>query len=309
MASITRCLCSALGYIRLPVVYLGEPAAASVLDATLAGYAKIRNVIRGSATDTASTGLAGSRPCANAILTRDLLNSTAPQCRPAMHLLLIEDNADLAANIGEYLKERGHIVDYAADGLTGLHLTAVNAYDVLVLDLNLPGLDGVSLCKRLREDARNPVPVLMLTARETERDKLSGFEAGADDYLTKPFSLPELHARLKALARRAAGVTEILRVADLEFDLRTLVVRRDGRRLELTPSGLKLLERLMRVSPGVVSRREVERTLWGEDPPDSEAALRGHVHGLRVVIDQGFSPKLLHTVHGIGYRLADDNEL
>ncbi len=226
-----------------------------------------------------------------------------------MHLLLIEDNADLAANIGEYLKERGHVVDYAADGLTGLHLTAVNTYDVLVLDLNLPGLDGVSLCKRLREDARNPVPVLMLTARETERDKLTGFEAGADDYLTKPFSLPELHARLKALARRAAGVTEILRVADLEFDLRTLVVRRDGRRLELTPSGLKLLERLMRVSPGVVSRREVERTLWGEDPPESEAALRGHVHGLRVVIDQGFSPKLLHTVHGIGYRLADDNEL
>ena len=133
-----------------------------------------------------------------------------------MHLLLIEDNADLAANIGEYLNERGHVVDYAADGLTGLHLTAVNTYDVLVLDLNLPGLDGVSLCKRLREDARNPAPVLMLTARETERDKLTGFEAGADDYLTKPFSLPELHARLKALARRAAGVTEILRVADLD---------------------------------------------------------------------------------------------
>jgi DNA-binding response OmpR family regulator len=226
-----------------------------------------------------------------------------------MHLLLIEDNADLAANIGEYLKERGHCVDYAADGLTGLHLTAVHTYDVIVLDLSLPGLDGISLCKRLRNDARNPVPVLILTARDTERDKLTGFEAGADDYLTKPFSLPELHARLKALARRAAGMTEILRVADLEFDLRTLVVRRGGRRLELTPSGLKLLERLMRASPGVVSRHEVARTLWGEDPPESEAALRGHVHALRTVIDQGFSVKLLHTVHGIGYRLADTNEL
>ncbi|HUR40434.1 MAG TPA: response regulator transcription factor [Verrucomicrobiae bacterium] len=221
-----------------------------------------------------------------------------------MRILLIEDHQDLAANVGEYFEQRGHVVDYAADGLSGLHLVAINAYDALVLDLNLPGLDGLSLCRKLRGDARNPVPVLMLTARDTERDLLTGFEAGADDYLTKPFSLPELEARLKALTRRGAPPSDVLRVADLSFDTRTLVVKRGARRLELTPAGLKLLEALMRVAPAVVSRPNAERALWKDDPPDSDAALRGHIHALRGQLDPPGVPKLLHTVHGIGYRLA-----
>ena len=225
-----------------------------------------------------------------------------------MHLLLVEDHHDLAANIGEYLEGQGHAVDYAADGLSGLHLAAVNTYDALILDINLPGLDGLSLCKRLREGNRPAVPVLMLTARDTERDTLSGFDAGADDYLTKPFSLPELHARLKALTRRASGGQEILNVSDLVFDVRTLVARRSGRRLELTPTGLKLLEKLMRASPAVVSRQDVERALWGDDPPESDAALRGHIHALRSAIDTDSGDKLLHTVHGMGYRLVADDE-
>ena len=166
-----------------------------------------------------------------------------------MHILLVEDNRDLAANVGEFLESRGHVVDYAADGLTGLHLAATNRYDALVLDLGLPGIDGLALCKRLREDARSNVPVLMLTAKDTERDKLTGFEVGTDDYLVKPFSLAELHARLKALARRAESRAEVLQVADLSFDVRTLIVRRGGQRVELTPAGLKLLEKLMRHSP------------------------------------------------------------
>lgn len=224
-----------------------------------------------------------------------------------MHVLLVEDNRDLAANIGEFLELRGHVVDYAADGLTGLHLAATHRYDALVLDLGLPSIDGLALCKRLREDARSNVPVLMLTAKDTERDKLAGFEAGADDYLVKPFSLPELHARLKALARRAGGSAEVLKVADLTFDVRTLIVRRAGQRVDLTPAGLKLLDKLMRVSPGVLSRQDAERAIWGEDPPDSDAALRGHIHALRQALDQGFEPRLLHTVHGVGYRLAPDN--
>ncbi|MBI2383798.1 MAG: response regulator transcription factor [Gammaproteobacteria bacterium] len=226
-----------------------------------------------------------------------------------MHVLLIEDDQDLAANIGEFLESRGHVVDYAADGLTGLHLCTTQAYDVLILDVSLPGLDGIALCRRLREDARSSVPVLMLTARDTERDKLRGFDAGADDYLTKPFSLAELNARVAALARRAAGAPELLQVADLSLDLRTLVVRRGGRRLELTPTGLRLLEKLMRASAGVVGRREVERAIWGDHPPESDAALRGHIHALRNVIDRGFDTPLLHTVHGMGYRLAADDAL
>lgn len=227
-----------------------------------------------------------------------------------MRLLLIEDNQDLAANIGEFLASRDHVVDYAADGLSGLHLAAVNAYDVVVLDLGLPGLDGISLCRRLREDARGGVPVLMLTSRDTERDKLSGFEAGADDYLTKPFSLPELHARLLALQRRAAGGHgNLLQVADLALDLNTQICRRGGRRLELTPTGLKLLKRLMSVSPKLLSRNEVEAAIWGDHPPDSDAALRAHIHALRQAIDKDQAVKLLHTVHGVGYRIGLDDAL
>lgn len=228
-----------------------------------------------------------------------------------LHLLLIEDNHDLAANIGEFLESRGHVVDFAADGLTGLHLAAVNRYDALVLDIGLPGLDGLAICKRLREDARSPVPILMLTARDAERDILAGFEVGTDDYLGKPFSLPELLARIAALARRASGVhaEPVLQVADLTLDTRTLVVRRAGRRLELTPASLRLLQGLMAASPRVLSRQDVERIVWGDDPPESEAALRAHIHALRHAVDRDYAVKLLHTVHGIGYRLVEDDAL
>lgn len=227
-----------------------------------------------------------------------------------MYILLIEDHQDLAANLGEYLEQHGEIVDYAADGLSGLHLAAVNAYDAIVLDLNLPGIDGLSLCKRLRTDAQRSTPILMLTARDTERDKLAGFDVGADDYLTKPFSLPELRARLKVLSRRAGRAHDKqLSIADLQFDTGTLVARRNGRRLELTPTGLKLLELLMRASPAVVGRRGVERAIWGETPPDSDAALRGHIHALRTAVDQNAAVKLLHTIHGVGYRMGEDASL
>lgn len=226
-----------------------------------------------------------------------------------MRVLVIEDNRDLAANIGEFLESRGHVIDYALDGLTGLHLAAVNPYDAVVLDLGLPGLDGLTLCRRLREDARRPVPVLMLTARDLEHDKLAGFNAGADDYLVKPFSLPELHARLKAINRRVTGASDVLQVADLSLDIRTLHVHRGGRRIVLTPAQLRLLERLIRASPGVLSRREAENAIWGDDPPESDAALRGHIHALRGAVDHGFSIKLLHTIHGVGYRLVPEDAL
>ncbi|MFA5940896.1 MAG: response regulator transcription factor [Sinimarinibacterium sp.] len=225
-----------------------------------------------------------------------------------MHLLVIEDNSDLAANIGEFLEGQGDIVDYAGDGLSGLHLAAVNRYDAVILDLNLPGLDGMSLCRKLRQDGRSSVPLLMLTARDTEQDKVRGLDAGADDYLTKPFSLAELHARLRALTRRASGNSDRLQVADLSFDLRTLIARRGGRRLELTRAGLKLLEALLRVAPGVLNREAAERAIWGDEPPDSDANLRGHVHSLRRAIDDGESVKLLHTLHGVGYRVAPDED-
>lgn len=222
-----------------------------------------------------------------------------------MYVLIIEDNPDLAANIGDYLQSKGHIVDYAGDGLTGLHLACQNSYDAILLDLFLPGLDGLSLCQRLRTDHNVETPILMLTARDQEQDKLQGFAAGTDDYLTKPFSLQELLARLQALVRRSQGGTQnVLRISDLTLDCRTLRVTRDERELQLTPTGLKLLEKLMRVSPSVVSRADIERLLWGDQPPDNDATLRAHIYALRTAIDQGHDEKLLHTIHGIGYRLA-----
>lgn len=226
-----------------------------------------------------------------------------------MQVLIVEDNDDLAANIGEYCEESGDIVDYASDGLTGLHLAVVNSYDAIVLDLSLPGLDGLSLCKRLRLDAGNDVPILMLTARDTLNDRLAGFEVGADDYLTKPFSLQELHMRLRALVRRSLAPRNRLIVADLVFDTHTMIVRRGNGRLNLPRIGLRVLELLMRASPAVVRTANVERTIWGDDRPDSDAALRGHIHQLRGSIDKPFPVKLIKTVHGIGYRLADDETL
>lgn len=225
-----------------------------------------------------------------------------------MNILLIEDNQDLSANVGEFLESRSCVVDYAMDGLTGLHLAAINNYDVVILDLSLPGMDGMSVCKRLRQDARSTVPILMLTARDTEHDKLAGFQVGTDDYQTKPFSLPELHARLLALARRGSRAGEILQVSDLVFDIHSLIARRGDRRLDLARASLKLLEALMRASPGIVTRMEVERAIWGEEPPESDAALRAHIHILRKSVDNGETRKLVHTLHGVGYRVAIDDK-
>ena len=223
-------------------------------------------------------------------------------------ILLVEDHQDIAEMLYAYLERRGFSLDYAADGVTGLHLAVTNHYDVIVLDLMLPGMDGLSLCRKLRQDARDDTPVLMLTARDTLDDKVTGLETGADDYLVKPFEVRELEARVRALIRRrqGAGAPQRLRVGDLELDLGTLVARRAGQELTLTPIGLKLLTVLMRSSPRVVSRRELEREVWGDGLPDSDA-LRSHLYNLRKAIDRPFDKPLLRTIQGAGYRLTDDD--
>ncbi|HSN71319.1 MAG TPA: response regulator transcription factor [Steroidobacteraceae bacterium] len=224
-----------------------------------------------------------------------------------MHVLLIEDHRDIAENVTEYLEGRGDTVDYAADGVTGLHLAVTHRYDVIVLDVMLPGLDGLALCRKLRQEGLVGTPVLMLTARDLLTDKVAGFEAGADDYLVKPFSLVELAARLGALVRRASRPTgaRALAVSDLRFDLDTLQAERQGQPVKLNPTTRRLLACLMQNSHRVVSRAELERELWGDDPPEGDV-LRAHMHALRAAIDRGFERKLLHTIHGAGYRLSDD---
>jgi len=223
-----------------------------------------------------------------------------------MHILLVEDNRDLAQNIFDYFEAKGYTLDLAEDGISGLHLAASNPYDVIVLDLTLPGLDGLTLCRRLRE-AGKQTPVLMLTARDSLDDKIAGLEAGADDYVVKPFALREVNARLRALMRRAQTQpgTGLLRVGDLSFDPVTFKVMRGERTLDLPPIPLKILESLMRHSPRVLSREELERTIWGDSPPDSDA-LRAHLHILRNAVDKQAGIPLIKTLRGLGYQISDE---
>lgn len=224
-----------------------------------------------------------------------------------MRVLIVEDNPDIAANLGDFLEDHGHTVDFAGDGVTGLHLAVVNDFDVIVLDLALPGMDGLELCRKLRTDAGKDTPVLMLTARDRLQDKLAGFETGADDYLVKPFELQEVEARLNVLANRGRRrVRRELKVGDLAFNLDTLAVNRAGQDIYLNPIGLKLLQTLMEASPNVVSRNDLEMQVWGEEMPDSDS-LRVHIHSLRSAIDKPFDSSMIQTRHGIGYRLVESN--
>jgi len=224
-------------------------------------------------------------------------------------ILLIEDHADISEMVGAYLEGRGFIVDYAADGVTGLHLAVTNQYDTIILDLMLPGLDGLEVCHKIRNEAKNDVPVIMLTARDTLDDKITGLEHGADDYLIKPFAIQELEARVRSLIRRHCGEIskEILSIGDLSIDTSTLKVTRNNKELAVTPIGLRILTVLMRESPAVVSRRELERAVWGDILPDSDT-LRSHLYNLRKVVDKPFDKKLLLTVQGSGFRIADSDE-
>jgi DNA-binding response OmpR family regulator len=222
-----------------------------------------------------------------------------------MRVLIIEDNRDLASNMFDFLEAKGHVVDAAGDGVTGLHLALVNQYDVIVLDLMLPGMDGITLCRKLRVEGGKDTPILMITARDSLEDKIAGLEAGADDYLVKPAELREVELRLRVLFRRIGDRTQKqkLQVEDLILDPFNFSVRRGDKAIELPPIPYKILELLMTRSPQVVSREDLEHAVWGESRPDSDS-LRAHVHLLRELVDKPFERKLLRTMRGFGYQLA-----
>lgn len=221
-----------------------------------------------------------------------------------LRILLIEDQRDIAANIWDFLEFRGFVMDHAADGATGLRMALDGSYDVIVLDLGLPKLDGLDLCRQLREAGRD-TPVLMLTARDTLENKLAGFAEGADDYVVKPFAMRELEARIRALHRRGLlQHGDVVRVGDLTLDPVALQVERAGQKLTLTRAGFVLLETLMRRSPHVVRHADLAHALWGESGGDI-ATLHTHLSVLRSVVDRPFATPLLHTVHGFGYRIAE----
>ena len=220
-----------------------------------------------------------------------------------MRILLVEDSAAVRANLTEQLENVGHEVDVAVDGRSGLLLALAGNHDVLVLDLGLPRMDGLEVCRRLREQRGSGPLVLILTARDTLEDKLEGFAAGADDYLVKPFEGAELLVRLQALARRSTRRdSEVLVVEDLRYDLGALHVERAGRTIRLNRVGLRILGELMAAAPRVVTREQLEQVLWDGFSPES-SVLRSHIYALRKAIDlEGLVP-LVQTVRGIGYLL------
>ena len=218
-------------------------------------------------------------------------------------ILLVEDNADLAGNIIDYLEALGHRLHYAADGESGLREALATPVDIILLDLALPNRDGLNVCGEIRFRADRRVPILMLTARDTLDDKLAGFASGADDYLVKPFSLAELAARVVALAERPhLGQPHRFSVGPLTIDRHARVAIRDGQQLRLTPLLWELLLLLSNAWPNPVSRDEATVYLWGDEPPSSDS-LRAHLHLLRQVVDKPFDVPIIETLHGVGFRL------
>ncbi|WP_414492679.1 response regulator transcription factor [Stenotrophomonas maltophilia] len=220
-----------------------------------------------------------------------------------LRLQLIEDNLPLASTIVDMLQSHGHLVDFAADGQAGLRLALASPPDVLLLDIGLPGIDGVTVCQRLRECSDRHIPVLMLTARDAIGDKLQGFAAGADDYLVKPFDDAELLARCLALARRhRVGQANLLQVGPLSIDRRSGQASRAGTPLELPQVAQRILLMLAEAWPRTVTRSELVQRLWGDEAPPSDP-LRSHLYLLRQALDKPFEGEMLRTVHGVGFRL------
>jgi DNA-binding response OmpR family regulator len=226
-----------------------------------------------------------------------------------MRVLIVEDDREISNFIAKGLMQANFAVDQAFDGEDGLLLARQKVFDIAIVDLMLPGMDGLDVCQKIRGEARSDVPVIMLTARDTLDDKITGLDSGADDYLIKPFAIQELEARIRSLIRRHSGdiKKEVISVGELSIDTSTLKVKRADKELVITPIGLKILSVLMRASPAVVSRRELERQVWGDILPDSDT-LRSHLYNLRKVVDKPFDKNLLLTVQGSGFKIIDSNE-
>ena len=221
-----------------------------------------------------------------------------------MRILVIEDDADLAQFIAKGLKEERYAVDLAADGEEGLDLALANPYDLLIVDIMLPKLDGLALCRRLRASG-NMAPVLLMTARNTVEDKISGFDTGADQFLTKPFAFAELLARIRALLRRGYPQSELthLKVADLNMDLVSRRVWRTGKEIMLTNKEFALLEYLLRNRNRVLTRTSIIDHVWRLTHDPMTNIVDVHIRALRAKIDTSSAPSLIKTVRGVGYML------
>lgn len=224
---------------------------------------------------------------------------------PLLRILIVEDHAGLAANLLEFFSDDKYVLDFAPDGLTALHLIATNEYDVIVLDIMLPGLSGFDLCQRVRKDLQCATPIIMMTSKDQLQDKEQGFRAGADDYLVKPFNLRELQLRVDALFRRKAGYSTKadISIPGIHFNPGTFVVSTtDGKKLELSGTGARIFEELIKAYPSFMSYAEIQERVWGEKEVDMNT-LRTHVYSLRKLLQDTFSYPMIKTMHARGYRL------
>jgi len=223
-----------------------------------------------------------------------------------MRILLVEDERKLSAVVRRGLKEVHYAVDLADNGDDALFLAETNSYDLIILDIMIPGKDGISICRNLRKK-KNDTPILMLTARDDVEDKISGLDAGADDYLTKPFSFPEFLARVRALLRRKnSEKSSGLKVADLELDQRTRKVSRAGKEIELTPTEYSLLEYLMLNVGQVVTRTMISEHVWNDDFESFSNVINVYINYLKKKIDNDHKKQLIHTLRGVGYTLKEE---
>ncbi len=220
-------------------------------------------------------------------------------------ILIIEDQNDLAQNMVQYLGSKGHITDYASNGKQGLSLALSQHYDVVILDINMPLMNGLEVCENIREKSVKHLPILMLTARDTLNDKIKGFEVGTDDYLTKPFALQELEIRCYALSRRHLLQTDkVIQIGNLQIDRQLKQVSREDKPVNLNTMSFNILLILAEAFPQVVTRTELCQKLWGDDPTESDS-LRSHIYQLRQIIDKPFCEPIIKTIHGVGFTIEE----
>jgi two-component system, OmpR family, copper resistance phosphate regulon response regulator CusR len=224
-------------------------------------------------------------------------------------ILIIEDDLRIAQNISKGLIEKGFETEIAYDGTIGLKIGLHNDFDVILLDLNLPGMNGYEVCSKIRAEKPN-IPIIMLTALGETEDKIEGFEKGADDYIVKPFDFRELIARINVFLKRNTGTENenatIIKVANLEVNLDVHTVKRDGLEIELTPKEFSILEYLLRNKNKIVSKNDISDNIWDQKNQQSLNLIEVYINFLRKKIDKDFEPKLIHTKSGMGYILKDE---
>lgn len=231
------------------------------------------------------------------------MSSTRPR---EVMVLLVDDDARLSGLVGDWLETSGYTVDFAGSGKEALTLAAQDHFDVIVLDLDMPGMGGMAVCRTLRDTSNPETPIIFLTARDTVESKVEGLAAGADDYLVKPFSPQELSARIEALVRRSRNevAPEIFEIDDVRADPWSDTVTRGGKHLQVKGTGMTMLIELMRAHPRVVTRDEMLKKIWGARIPESDA-LRSHLYQLRKSLNTGFDEELIATIPGVGYRFRE----